>query len=590
MKKLRLRSKMIATYLVACMIPLLASSLILYWTSAETLETSTRELTRIFSSQFVTEIDGLINDYDQLTKVVLVDSDTLKELKRDSKSVIDEVNRKLLMRKILMRLAMLKPEIQNAALIVDEDYYLYSNVNAGSIDMSALNSQDWYQEVQSSDSLLFLTRLHDRSYYEYDRDALTVTFARKIYDTRGGYLGILLIDLNPNSLITLTNEILLTRNQYNIRICITGEEDRILYDSDAASGIRSWKEVLEQKNDFQEDEKESYYVVSDMTEKCRIKVNTIIPQSTLLLGVNHIQITMIIAVVVCVVVVIFLSTLFASTITKPIVCLQKNMKQVELGIYEKMDPIVSQDEIGELVHNYNHMIVQMKSLIQDVYLAEIKQKNARFQTLQMQINPHMLYNTLESIRMKAILHGDEETAQMIKILAKMFRMTLSKSGMTHRIQDEIEYAQNYLLLQNMRYKGALTLEQYLDQRILESEIIAIVLQPIIENSIEHGFKGYGTQLCICLTGEITDEGNILIRIADNGSGMTSEMAAQMNKKLEIQAKDITLDEEETNGASIGLKNIAERIRIHYGDGYYLRISSANEKGIEVEMCIPGIWK
>lgn len=298
MKKLRLRSKMIATYLVACMIPLLASSLILYWTSAETLETSTRELTRIFSSQIVTEIDGLINDYDQLTKVVLVDSDTLKELKRDSKSVIDEVNRKLLMRKILMRLAMLKPEIQNAALIVDEDYYLYSNVNAGSIDMSALNSQDWYQEVQSSDSLLFLTRLHDRSYYEYDRDALTVTFARKIYDTRGGYLGILLIDLNPNSLITLTNEILLTRNQYNIRICITGEEDRILYDSDAASGIRSWKEVLEQKNDFQEDEKESYYVVSDMTEKCRIKVNTIIPQSTLLLGVNHIQITMIIAVVV----------------------------------------------------------------------------------------------------------------------------------------------------------------------------------------------------------------------------------------------------------------------------------------------------
>ena len=93
-----------------------------------------------------------------------------------------------------------------------------------------------------------------------------------------------------------------------------------------------------------------------------------------------------------------------------------------------------------------------------------------------------------------------------------------------------------------------------------------------------------------MTGEITVEGNILIRIADNGSGMTSEMAAQMNKKLEIQAKDITLDEEETNGASIGLKNIAERIRIHYGDGYYLRISSANEKGIEVEMCIPGIWK
>ena len=88
--------------------------------------------------------------------------------------------------------------------------------------------------------------------------------------------------------------------------------------------------------------------------------------------------------------------------------------------------------------------------------------------------------------MKAILHGDEETAQMIKILAKMFRMTLSKSGMTHRIQDEIEYAQNYLLLQNMRYKGALTLEQYLDQRILESETIAIVYQPKIENSIEQG--------------------------------------------------------------------------------------------------------
>lgn len=291
--------------------------------------------------------------------------------------------------------------------------------------------------------------------------------------------------------------------------------------------------------------------------------------------------------------IIFLISLWLSyTITRPIKALRRSMKQAEVGQYLPIEKEQTSDEIGSLVYSYNKMIITIKTLIEEVYVAEIKQRQAKFLALQHQINPHMLYNTLESIRMKALVKDDEDTAGMIKILARMFRLTLGKEGRHHSIKHELEYTGNYLQLQNIRFDDMFTLSVNMPNEMLECSIIPLVFQPIVENSINHGFAGYSQALCIEIEGSWTENGEILIRISDNGSGMSSEKWTELNSLLEQATSNrYSLGNQDDLGENgLGLTNIAERIKLHYGDSYYIKVLSGIENGTTIEIRIPGIGK
>ncbi|MFT4007981.1 MAG: histidine kinase, partial [Lacrimispora sp.] len=220
-----------------------------------------------------------------------------------------------------------------------------------------------------------------------------------------------------------------------------------------------------------------------------------------------------------------------------------------------------------------------------------QQKNAKYLALQTQINPHMLYNTLESIRMKALVSGDDEVADMIKILAKMFRMALSKQNAAHWIKDEIDYAENYVKMQNMRFHNTFFLEVDLEERILDSSIISMVLQPIIENSIEHGFKGHQIPLHMIINGSVLNERDILLRISDDGKGMTPDRIEEINNlvfRIDTDGASVKSEKEE-HETNIGLKNIAERIKLHYGIEYYLKVADSKSDGTVIEILIPWQW-
>ena len=177
------------------------------------------------------------------------------------------------------------------------------------------------------------------------------------------------------------------------------------------------------------------------------------------------------------------------------------------------------------------MVTKIKNLIEEVYVGEIKQKNAKLLALQTQINPHMLYNTLESIRMKALRSGADEVAEMVKLLAKMFRAALSEQTQSHKIRDEIEYAQAYIRLQNLRFRDMFFLQVEVEEQVQDSRVISMILQPVIENSIEHGFKGRRVPLHIVLTGRLKENGTIMLQICDDGKGISSEKTKEVNLSL-----------------------------------------------------------
>ncbi|MGG4484074.1 cache domain-containing sensor histidine kinase [Paenibacillus illinoisensis] len=591
-KKLRFQNKLMLSYLLACIIPLIIVSAFIFHQSAKGLEESSQEFASLYTSQIKSSLNEFIKEYDKITKSVLVENELIYRLGEGSSIPMnEEVNQRVAVQQLLMRVSLLKSEIGTVMLVSrDNSVYQYTTTTSR-VDESRLLSQDWYNQLRNSDQTFFISGLHDRSYYEDKGAGAVVTVGRVLFNSKGAYAGMLLIDLDPFTLLQLEHEFLQARDKYGISVIISNDRREIVYHSEAASGRITWEQVLHSEFNLTGDRAhENRIILSEHTAQGELFIKTEIPRSKLLQKINQMKgLTMIVITTSCLI--IFVISLWLSyTITRPIKALRRSMKQAEVGQYLPIQKEQTSDEIGSLVYSYNKMIITIKTLIEEVYVAEIKQRQAKFLALQNQINPHMLYNTLESIRMKALVKGDEDTAGMIKILARMFRLTLGKEGRHHSIKHELEYTGNYLQLQNIRFDDMFTLSVNMPDEMLECSIIPLVFQPIVENSINHGFAGYSQALCINIEGSWTENGEVLIGISDNGSGMSSEKWKELNSLLEQAASNrYSLENQNDHGENgLGLINIAERIKLHYGDSYYIKVLSGIENGTTIEIRIPGI--
>ncbi|MFB5683732.1 sensor histidine kinase [Paenibacillus terreus] len=590
MKNMKFQHKLMAGYLLACVIPLIIVSVIIFRQAAVELESSSEEFAALYTSQIRTSLNKFMKEYDQITKSVLVDNDLIYKLGEERKMSIDElVLQRVTVQKLLMRVALLEPEISSLMLISrDNSVYQYSNT-ASRVNETALLSQKWFKRIRSSDDTFFITGLHDRMYYEDKGEGAVVTVGRVLLSSDGAYAGVLLIDLDPFMLLQLDNDFVQARDKYGISVVISNHLGEIVYHSEAASGRMTWKQVLESGRDYTKDAgSPERIILSEQTQAGELFIRTEIPRAKLLLRISKIQAVTVVVILVSGLIVTLISMGLSYHITKPIKALRKSMRKAEDGQYVPIADHQSNDEIGGLVQSYNKMIVTIRTLIEDVYIADIKQRKAKLLALQNQINPHMLYNTLESIRMKALAKGDEEVADMIKILARMFRLALGKEGRQHLVKHEVQYTVNYLQLQNIRFDHRFKLHIRLPEEIQQCSIIPLVLQPIVENSINHGFQGYSRPMNITIEGMWTGDGGIVIRITDDGIGMLPAKQAELYARL----KDAESDKyrlEQTDALSekgLGLKNIAERIKLHYGNQYYLSFSSAYGIGTTVEIYIP----
>ncbi len=591
-RNMRLQHKLTASYLIACLVPLFIVSLTIYQLAIRNLEDTSYEFTSIYNSQMITTIDDFVQEIDNITKSVLVDNDILNHLNNGKQTSMKElIDNQLTMQKLLMRINTLKSDVESVAFISHRgSSYQYFGTN-DMVNEGKLMEQPWLQQLLQSRDKLTITPIHDRSYYDHPTGGAVFTAGRVVLTPDGKYAGVLLIDLDPASLIRLNDKFTIARDNYHIKLTVTTHDGGIVYDSDIAGGKGSWEELIGQiyVEPEQEGTKSSSILLSNRTQSGGLSVHTEIPRKKLFANMDRMKVVTVLAISLCIVAVLFISFLFSYSITKPVKRLRKSMMLAEDGVYMSIAPSPSNDEINGLVRSYNKMILKIKTLIEEVYLAEIKQRHAKFLALQTQINPHMLYNTLESIRMKAMVSGDDQVAVMIKLLSRMFKLALGKNDETHLIRHELEYAVNYMELQNIRYDNRFTLNVRLSEEMKDVRITSLVFQPIIENSITHGFDGYDKELLIMVDGEWSGN-DLLIRISNNGGGISAERADEVNRQLQETEFDrhrlVNGDMEERSGNNIGLKNIAERIRLQYGNGYDLRIAPGHEGGTVVEIRIP----
>lgn len=581
-------SKLIFVFSMVSVTPLLISSFVLYRISAISLEAAMEETTSIFSSQIASDINAFVSDYDSLTKSLLVNGGLMDNLDTNI-PISQQIKNKLYYREMVMKLMTMESEIQSITIMNEAGEYYQYDRNGKTLNYEELIQQKWFLNQQKQSDTLFLTPLHDCSYYDKNKDQIIVTFGRKVYGKNGKYAGLILIDLPPASIIKLSDAFLLERNQYNIKINITDAEGGLIYDSDLSSGRVNYSEINKEELLMYQKNPDNYLVIEETTKQLGMKVNTVIPRSTMFLRISFIQKVTLLLVVILIVVIISAAILFSKRMVHLIRKLQNSMKCLEGGNYELITDSVGNDEIGSLVKSYNHMVGKMEALIEEVYQAGVRQKNAQFLALRTQINPHFLFNTLESIRIKAILNGDDAVADMVKMLAKMFRTVLDSDKKNYRVRDELENIRSYIQLQNIRFDNVITLREDIDPQIYDARIMSILFQPVVENCFKYGSKESGIPIQILITGQLAEENMMVFTIRDDGQGMTPERLEAVRRELYL-AQDVEIQEEKSGEESashrIGLRNIAERLHLRYGSDGKLRIVSSDEQGTVVEIHVP----
>lgn len=581
-------SKLIFVFSMVSVIPLLISSFVLYRISAISLEAAMEETTSIFSSQIASDMNAFVSDYDSLTKSLLVNGGLMDNLDTNI-PISQQIKNKLYYREMVMKLMTMESEIQSITIMNEAGEYYQYDRNGKTLNYEELIQQKWFLNQQKQSDTMFLTPLHDCSYYDKNKDQIIVTFGRKVYGKNGKYAGLILIDLPPASIIKLSDAFLLERNQYNIKINITDAKGGLIYDSDLSSGRVNYSEINKEELLMYQKNPNNYLVIEETTKQLGMKVNTVIPRSTMFLRIGFIQKVTLLLVVILIVVIISAAILFSKRMVHLIRKLQNSMKCLEGGNYELITDSVGNDEIGSLVKSYNHMVGKMEALIEEVYQAGVRQKNAQFLALRTQINPHFLFNTLESIRIKAILNGDDAVADMVKMLAKIFRTVLDSDKKNYRVRDELENIRSYIQLQNIRFDNVITLREDIDPQIYDARIMSILFQPVVENCFKYGSKESGIPIQILITGQLAEENMMVFTIRDDGQGMTPERLEAVRRELYL-AQDVEIQEEKSGEESashrIGLRNIAERLHLRYGSDGKLRIVSSDEQGTVVEIHVP----
>ena len=266
--------------------------------------------------------------------------------------------------------------------------------------------------------------------------------------------------------------------------------------------------------------------------------------------------------------VLVLAFLLASTLSKSITgrisSVISQMRTVRHGPPVPMDSPSAHDEIGDLIDTYNYMTRKMNQLMEKQAQAAEDLRIAEFNSLQAQINPHFLYNTLDSLYFVAIMHGDDQMAEMVEALSDNFKLALNNGSKYIKVADSVKWMQGYMKLQNMRYNNRFELFVDIRREILQRETITFIFQPFIENAMYHGLEPKIGKGKISLRGW-QEQNNMIFTIEDDGVGI-DDMS-----RLE-------------NG--YGVRNVIERIKLNYGEKYGVTFESSPGNGTKVTIVVP----
>lgn len=446
----------------------------------------------------------------------------------------------------------------------------------------------WFADMkQSGAGVSILSQYDSSSYISTGEPQKLFSIVKKIYNYRSGKeIGCLIVHMNSDILGNVLQSV--NSNEYQ-QCLIIDNNKKIIYHPDSDYIGTQYREarvseLLTMQNGYMESLSEKGYLVFSTSAVTGWSVISVVDNKYIMDSINRLRLFLILTAVFCVVLSVYFASYISKTISDPVARLQRKMYQVGEGDFDIRAATGASDEIGQLTLSFDKMVERTKQLIENVYQSEIYQKEAELNALQAQINPHFLYNTLQTIDMMAEEEGADEISDACQALSKIFRYSINRGQEFVHVQDEIVHIENYMLIQKLRFGGKLEVRYDIQNECRELYIVKLLIQPMVENAVVHGMENV-LDKCHVTIRVYRKEDCLYAEVEDNGTGIAPGQLMELNEKLARSAEQKMVHEVDyvKNHRSIGLENTNARIKLYFGQEYGITITS--EEGTGTKVCI-----
>ncbi|GIP11622.1 sensor histidine kinase [Paenibacillus macerans] len=445
-----------------------------------------------------------------------------------------------------------------------------------------LQEQLWFESAMENPGKLQFTPPHIQNLFKWEyRWVVSMSKTVQYWDRNSLKQGVLVIDINFRTIDQLSQRVSLGKKGYAYIIDAVGNivyhpQQQLIY-----AGLKY--ENLEPVLNYAYGR---YFDESDGEQRI-ITIQTVKPAGWKIVGVAYadeflttkrelgVFLTWFLPAVI--IIILAINIYVSARISQPIRRLERSVQMVERGDFGTIVHVSGAYEVEQLSKRFNLMLRRIRELMDQIIQEQEAKRKSELDVLQSQINPHFLYNTLNSATRLAELGRNEEVVTTITSLSRFFRISLSKGSHVISVQEELEHVRHYLIIQTIRFKNKFRYEIVADEAALECRTLKLILQPLVENAIHHGIEKSAEAGFIGVEARLEGE-HLVFRIRDNGVGMPPETVAKLMKGA-VRSE---------SGSGVGVRNVQERIVLYYGPGYGLKFDSEPEEGTLATITIPAV--
>lgn len=438
-----------------------------------------------------------------------------------------------------------------------------------------ISKEEWYQDFMEDEEMFQVMPIHKTNADE------VFSIARKLRNyTEMEVNGVVRVDMKKQLLDEICRKYRLDKNS----VALFDKQQNLFYLSGNNPGSEAMGEIQKKlshkTSSFQVVcQHEAWNISMKYSEYLDMYVTYIVPQNVLLSGLNELSRLALGMMLFGGILAVALAVGSSKIMSRGVSRVMEGIQTMEQGNLDVEIQVESNDEIRTIAMGLNHMAKRIKVLMEEKAQIEVKKKEAEMMMLQRQIRPHFLYNTLDGIRMKALLNKDPEAAEMIEKLSLLLRRTTDMKTEYVKVKEELDYVTCYIDLQNLRFHYKFQLDIRIPEEVKEMVIPKFSLQPLVENAVHHGLEKRRMNRQICISAQ-SMENTVDIIVEDNGKGIAPEKLEEIRRT--IDQPDMLESEH------IGLNNINIRLKLYYGKEYGLRIDSEEGKGTALSLHLPRI--
>ncbi|MDR7076955.1 two-component system sensor histidine kinase YesM [Neobacillus niacini] len=561
--------------------PVLSVAIISYARSSVELENELRQ----YSGQIIDQVESHVEYYLQefeITSLKIINSPDVSSLLKNEKSV----NVVEGARNTLKDAAYSRADISNITVLVDDDIVIDTLGVRNFYPSPNIKQEYWYSSVPLNGMTMLVTRTLKLK----NKEQPVISLVRRLYNPDTLLpVGMLIIDINFRRIEEISNKVTISRNGYFFILDANGH---YVYHPDYSKlGTKIEYNQLtklktnENSTQILENERKDF-VTYTYSPNIGWSFFTAVPYKDITGGIIQIGRTIILTILISLIIAYTIGFFFATSIIRPIRRLKRFMKEVEIGNLSGRVLVESNDEIGQLSAGFNNTVEKLSNLLEEVYISKLretemslKQKEIEIKMLQSQMNPHFLYNSLETIRGMALEENQENIAIMSFSLAKLLRYNLKNDSSTVSLGEEIKFCQTYLQIQKFRFEERFEYEIDIPEWAIQQQVVKFSLQPLVENCFVHAYGQFSQKFRITISVVLDSESSFTIRIEDTGTGIPNHILDELTRKIEQKTTN-------SDGKHIGILNVQQRIHHVFGSEFGLTIRSQLGAGTVVEMHLP----